>query len=109
MKKMQQVIEAKIRPLLQSHGGDLELLEVTADGLVKVRLTGACSSCPGAQQTLSELVETSLKDACPEVKGVVAVTQVNKQLIDEALAILRKGSQYNAGQHNILWWLQSQN
>ena len=97
MEKLQQVIETKIRPLLQTHGGDLELLEVTADGLVRVRLVGACSSCPGAQQTLNELVETALKEACPEVKGVEAVTQVNRQLIDEALAILRKGAHPNAG------------
>ena len=97
MEKLQQVIETKIRPLLQTHGGDLELLEVTADGLVRVRLVGACASCPGAQQTLNELVETALKEAYPEVKGVVAVTQVNRQLIDEALAILRKGAHPNAG------------
>ena len=97
MEKLQQVIETKIRPVLQTHGGDLELLEVTADGLVRVRLVGACASCPGAQQTLNELVETALKEACPEVKGVVAVTQVNRQLIDEALAILRKGAHPNAG------------
>lgn len=97
MEKLQQVIETKIRPLLQTHGGDLELLEVTADGLVRVRLVGACASCPGAQQTLNELVETALKEACPEVKGVVAVTQVNRQLIEEALAILRKGAHPNAG------------
>ena len=88
---------AKIRPLLQRHGGDLELLEVSAEGLVKVRLIGSCATCPGAQQTLSELVEAALKEACPEVNGVVAVTQVNQRLIDEALAILRKGQRENAG------------
>ena len=97
MEKLQQVIEAKIRPLLQRHGGDLELLEVSAEGLVKVRLIGSCATCPGAQQTLSELVEAELKEACPEVNGVVAVTQVNQRLIDEALAILRKGQRENAG------------
>ena len=97
MEKLQQVIEERVRPLLQRHGGDLELLEVTADGLVKVRLVGACATCPGAQQTLSELVEAELKEACPEVKGVVALAQVNQGLIDEALAILRKGQRGNAG------------
>ena len=97
MEKLQQVIAAKIRPLLQRYGGDLELLEVSAAGLVKVRLVGACATCPGAQQTLSELVEAALKEACPEVNGVVAVTQVNQRLIDEALAILRKGQRENAG------------
>ncbi len=99
MDKLQKVIEDKGRPLLQAHGGDLELMEVTADGFVKVRLTGACSACPGAQQTLSELVETALKEVCPEIKGVVAVTQVSQSLIDEALSILRKGQRGNAGQH----------
>ena len=97
MEKLQQVIAAKIRPLLQRHGGDLELLEVSAEGLVKVRLIGSCATCPGAQQTLSELVEAELKEACTEVNGVVAVTQVNQRLIDEALAILRKGQRENAG------------
>ena len=92
MEQLQKVIAEKIRPLLQSHGGDLELIEVTADGFVKVRLVGACSTCPGAQQTLSELVETAMKEVCPEIKGVVAVTQVSQSLIDEALAILRKGT-----------------
>lgn len=97
MDELQKIIDTKVRPLLQQHGGDLELVEVTADGLVKVRLAGACSSCPGAQQTLSDLVENALQEACPEIKGVVSVTQVSQSLIDEALAILRKGRQSNAG------------
>ena len=99
MDQLQKVIEAKVRPLLQAHGGDLELLEITTDGFVRVRLTGAFSTCPGAQQTLGELVETALKEVCPEIKGVVAVTQVSQNLIDEALSILRKGQRGNAGQY----------
>ncbi len=97
MDQLQKVIDEKVRPLLQAHGGDLELLEITADGFVKVRLAGACSTCPSAQQTLSELVETALKEACPEIKGVVAVTQVSQSLIDEALSILRKERRGDAG------------
>ncbi len=90
MDKVTQVIEQKIRPLLQEHQGDLELVEITADGYVKVRLTGACAACPGAQQTLSEIVEAKLTEACPEIRGVIAVHQVNEDLIQEALKILRK-------------------
>jgi len=97
MDQLHKVIEEKVRPLLQEHGGDLELMEITADGFIKVRLTGACSTCPGAQQTLSELVETALKEVCPEIKGVVAVTQVSQSLIDEALSILRKERRGDAG------------
>jgi len=65
-------------------------LEVTPDGFVKVRLIGACSACPGAQQTISEVVETALKEACPEIKGVIPVCQVSSELINSALKILRK-------------------
>ena len=99
MDRLQKVIETKIRPVLQAHDGDLELVEVTADGFVKVRLTGACSACPGAQQTISEVVETALKEACPEIKGVIPVMQVEQELIDMALKILRKDKGGNEGQH----------
>ena len=62
-----------IRPSLQSHGGDVELVEVTEDGIVKVRLKGHCCGCPHARITLSEGIERQLKDAVPEVKSVEAV------------------------------------
>lgn len=91
MDKVAEIIEQKIRPLLQEHQGDLELVEITADGYVKVRLTGACATCPGAQQTLSEIVETKLKEACPGINGVIAVYHVDDDLINQALKILRKG------------------
>ena len=88
--EISQIINSKIRPLLHSHNGDIELLEITADGYVKVKLSGACATCPGAQQTLSEIVESALKEVCPEIKGVVPVHQVSDHLINEALTILRK-------------------
>lgn len=91
MQEINRVIEEKIRPVLNAHNGDLELLEVTADGYVKVRLTGACAACPGAQQTLSEVVEARLKEACPDIQGVIPVYQVSDNLISQALAILRRG------------------
>lgn len=67
--KVQQVIE-EIRPNLQADGGDIELVDVTDDGIVKVRLRGACSGCPGAAMTLKMGVESLLKKRIPEVKGV---------------------------------------
>lgn len=90
MNQVAEIIERKIRPLLQEHQGDLELVEITADGYVKVRLTGACATCPGAQATLSEVIESQLRQACPEINGVVPVYQVNEDLINQALKILRK-------------------
>ncbi len=70
--KVQAVIE-EIRPYLQADGGDIELVDVEADGTVKVRLRGACAGCPGAQMTLRMGVERKLKEDVPEVKQVVAV------------------------------------
>ena len=88
--QIEKVIEEKIRPVLHAHQGDVQFLEITADGFVKVRLTGACATCPGAQQTLSEVVETELQEAFPEIKGVIPVFQVSDDLINEALKIIRK-------------------
>jgi Fe-S cluster biogenesis protein NfuA len=92
MDKIKQIIEEKIRPVLKAHQGDLELVEVTADGFVKVKLLGACANCPSAQTTLSEIVEAELQQACPEIKGVIPVSQVSEELINQALKILRKGN-----------------
>ena len=90
MKKILEVIDQKIRPALNAHGGDIEFVEMTSDGVVKVRLSGACAACPGAQQTMSELVEASLKDACPEVQSVIPLYGVSDDLVAQALKILRK-------------------
>jgi Fe-S cluster biogenesis protein NfuA len=63
----------KIRPNLQMDGGDVELVDVTPDGIVKVKLTGACQGCPMSQMTLTAGVERIIKQEVPEVKKVVAV------------------------------------
>ncbi len=62
----------KIRPSLQADGGDVELVEIK-DGIVKVRLTGACGGCPMSQMTLKMGIERVLKKDIPEIKEVVAV------------------------------------
>lgn len=69
--KIEQAL-SQIRPMLQADGGDVELVGVD-DGVVKVRLRGACAGCPGAQMTLQLGVEKKLKEAVPEIKKVVAV------------------------------------
>jgi Fe-S cluster biogenesis protein NfuA len=63
----------KIRPHLKADGGDVELVEVTPDGIVKVRLKGACGSCPMAQMTLQMGITRILKQEVPEIKDVQAV------------------------------------
>jgi Fe-S cluster biogenesis protein NfuA len=70
--KVQTIIDA-IRPNLQSHGGDVELVATENDKTVKVRLQGACSGCPGARMTLKMGIERLLKEKLPQVKEVIAV------------------------------------
>lgn len=70
--KVEKALE-KIRPALMADGGNVELVEVSEDGVVKVRLTGACSGCPMSQLTLKMGIERILKKEIPEVKEVVAI------------------------------------
>lgn len=69
--KVQKAIQ-DVRPSLQADGGDIELINVSESGEVKVRLTGACNGCPMAQVTLKDGVERYLKKAVPEVTSVVS-------------------------------------
>jgi Fe-S cluster biogenesis protein NfuA len=70
--KVREVIDS-VRPALQGHGGDIELIGVDSDKSVRVRLQGACSGCPGAKMTLKLGVERMLKSKVPEVKEVIPV------------------------------------
>ncbi len=63
----------QVRPMLQADGGDVELVEVSEDGIVSVKLTGACGSCPMSTMTLKMGIERALKERVPEVKEVVQV------------------------------------
>ena len=71
--KITKLLDDVVKPALQSHGGDLELVEITDDGVVKVVLEGACKGCPMAQMTIREGVQKTLQEEVPEVKEVVAV------------------------------------
>jgi len=70
--KVEKAIE-KIRPHLQMDGGDIELVDVTPDGIVKVRLKGACSGCPMSKITMESGVARVLKEEVKEIKKVEAV------------------------------------
>ena len=62
-----------VRPQLQADGGDVEFVSVSEDGVVSVKLTGACGSCPHAHLTLKNGIEAYLKQEIPEVNSVVGV------------------------------------
>ena len=63
----------KIRPALNADGGRVELVNVSPDGVVRVRLTGACAGCPMSEMTLKMGIEKKLKEEVPEVKEVVSI------------------------------------
>jgi Fe-S cluster biogenesis protein NfuA len=72
LKEVKEVLEL-IRPALQADGGDVELVEVTDDGVVKVKLVGACGHCPMSTMTLKMGIERTLMEKVPGVKEVIQV------------------------------------
>ncbi len=70
--KVEEVLN-QVRPMLQRDGGNVELVEVTPEGIVKVKLTGACGSCPMSTMTLKMGIEAALKEQIPEVVEVQQV------------------------------------
>ena len=73
LEEVKEVIEKEVRPVLEREGGSIELEGVDDNGVVKVRLTGACAGCPMSQYTLVNFVEATVKDKVPEVKKVISV------------------------------------
>jgi len=70
--KVEKALE-KVREMLAAEGGNIDLVDVSKEGVVKVRLTGACGCCPMSQMTLKMGVERVLKEEVPQVKEVIAV------------------------------------
>jgi Fe-S cluster biogenesis protein NfuA len=70
--KVQKAIDM-VRPSLQADGGDVELVDVSPEGIVKVKLTGACHGCPMSQMTLKMGIEKIIKQQVPEIKEVVSI------------------------------------
>ena len=70
--KVQEAINI-VRPNLQADGGDVELVDVSSDGVVKVKLTGACHGCPMSQMTLKNGIEKIIKQQVPGIKEVLSV------------------------------------
>ena len=73
MKKKVEMALTKIKPMLQADGGDVELIDVDENGVVKVRLQGACAGCPMSQMTIKNGIEKLLKEKIPEVTSVESV------------------------------------
>ena len=87
--EIEKVLDERVRPLLRTHGGDLEVLSFE-DGIVRFKMLGHCSGCAAADITAEELVNTELTDELPWVKQAVLVTEVSQELLDQAAEILRR-------------------
>ncbi len=74
LKERVETVLDKVRPMLQRDGGDVVLVDVQDDGIVKVRLTGACSGCPMSTMTLKNAIEETIKKEIPEIKSVEQVS-----------------------------------
>jgi Fe-S cluster biogenesis protein NfuA len=70
--KVEKALE-KVRPMLMADGGNVDLVEVTDDGVVRLKLTGTCGCCPMSQMTLKMGIEKILKQEAPEIKEVIAI------------------------------------
>ena len=86
--KIRKIIEEQINPVLGEHSGGAVLTDFT-DGVVTVRLTGACSSCPSAQMTTEDVVKEVLMEEFPEIVDVKLDTSVSDELIDMARKLMR--------------------
>lgn len=87
LEKFEALLDEKVRPSLQAHGGDV-VIKSYEDGVLKVKLIGKCSGCPSAHDTNEELIAAEVMEAFPEVKDVILVEEVSEDLLAFARKIL---------------------
>ena len=89
--EIQAVLDAKVRPVLRAHNGDIELAGIEeGGGIVRLRLLGVCAACMGAAQTISDVIVAGIRESCPWVNDVRFETGVSDELLQEALRFLKR-------------------
>ena len=88
--QVKKTLKEKVEPSLAEHFGGAEVTEITEDGVVYVKMTGACGSCPAAEEELSGVIRDLLIAECPEVTDVKLDRSVSEELLDFARQILNK-------------------
>ena len=79
----------EIRPMLEAYRANVELVEVTPDNYIKVRITGACVACHGAHQRIAEMMEAAFKEnVCSGIKGVILLKAPGNHLAEQTLNFL---------------------
>lgn len=89
VEKIRNILKSDVDPILEQHYGGAVLTGIE-NGVAMVKLTGACASCPSAQDTIENVVKDILLPACPELEDVILDTSVSDDLIDMAKKILNK-------------------
>ena len=86
------VLDTYVRPRLQAHGGDLEVLDIE-DGILRFRFKGKCAGCPAADMTTEAVVQAAVKQYLPKILEAVLVHPVSEKLLKQAHSLL--------GQHHV--------
>ena len=94
--QIERVLHEQIRPSLQAHGGDVQVVALKEDVLY-IELLGACANCPSAYLTTERLIEQELTRAIPALKQVVLEQHVDESLLEQARRILSKGRSEHGG------------
>ena len=89
-KDIQAVLERQVRPVLKAHMGDIELTGIEEGGIVHLRILGACATCVGAEQTVSDIIVANIRESCPWVSDVRVGAGVSDDLVREALRFLKR-------------------
>jgi Fe-S cluster biogenesis protein NfuA len=88
LESIERVLDEKVRPILREHGGDVRVASF-ADGVLKVKMQGACNNCPSAVFDVEQLVAAEIREAVPEVKEVVLAVGVSDELLEMARELMR--------------------
>ena len=89
LKAIETVLNEKVRPEIRAHGGEVEI-DHLEDGVLYVKLSGACAGCPSADITTEELIKGTLVEECPElVREVSAIQNISDELYETAKRLLR--------------------
>lgn len=89
--RLEELLDDLVRPALQAHGGDVELVGLE-DGILRLRMLGQCAGCPAATMTNETIIEGQLLPLIPELKQVVLVHTVDESLLDMARSLMKSGA-----------------
>ena len=89
--RLEELLDELVRPALQAHGGNVELVGLE-DGVLRLRMLGQCAGCPAATMTNETIIEGQLLPLIPELKQVVLVHTVDESLLDMARTLMKRGA-----------------